>query len=149
MNQKGTNWSYIYVFFLGKITNSLITASASTDTQEEDLCNSIQKSEKKTLLRSPSGASVQSVLSLDLTGEPFFRLCEYCYKLLDMRQKLKEVRTQKPIICQFYEKMRASIDEINAQFPIYIKMFKSLRLDIALIVTVARQLFENINLTHI
>ncbi|KAK6627576.1 hypothetical protein RUM44_010054 [Polyplax serrata] len=112
-----------------KMTNSLITTAGpglGTDDGNKSNSDSTNKTPAKALLRSPSGTSVQSVLSLDMTSETFFRVCEHCYKLLDMRQKLKEVRNQKPIICQFYEKMRTSVDEINALYPSYIKIFKSL-----------------------
>lgn len=112
------------------MTNSLITTAGpglGTDDGNKSNSDSTNKTPAKALLRSPSGTSVQSVLSLDMTSETFFRVCEHCYKLLDMRQKLKEVRNQKPIICQFYEKMRTSVDEINALYPSYIKIFKSLR----------------------
>lgn len=108
-----------------KMTSSSVASSSSSDlsvTANKDL------TPVKKLLKSPSSASVQSVLALDLTNESFFRLCTHCYKLLDIRQKLKEVRNQKPIICQFYEKLRNAINETDPLLVTYTKMFNSLRL---------------------
>ncbi|EEB18895.1 Rabenosyn-5, putative [Pediculus humanus corporis] len=113
-----------------KMTNSLIeTTSSSSSSSSGNSQNEFSTAKKlpvKALLRSPSGAAIQSVLALDLANETFFRVCEHCYKLLDVRQKIKDDSTQKPIICQFYEKMRGSVNEVNSQLPMYLKMFKSL-----------------------
>lgn len=82
------------------------------------------------LARSPSSGSLNSVLSLmndPSTGEQHFRLCVHCEELLSSRERLKERKLSKPIICQFYEKMRSYIDEANEHSVMYNKMCESLR----------------------
>ncbi|XP_012255541.2 rabenosyn-5 isoform X2 [Athalia rosae] len=82
------------------------------------------------LARSPSSGSLNSVLSLvndSSNGEQHFRLCVHCEELLSSRERLKETKLSKPIICQFYEKMRSYIDEANEHSMMYNKMCNSLR----------------------
>lgn len=107
-----------------KMTSTSVTSNVLSETSPSP--SSRDSTPVKKLLKSPSSASVQSVLSLDLTNESFFRLCTHCHKLLDIRQKLKEVRSQKPIICQFYEKLRNAIGETDPLLVTYTKMYNSL-----------------------
>ncbi|CAL7938949.1 unnamed protein product [Xylocopa violacea] len=81
------------------------------------------------LARSPSSGSLNSVLSLvnDSTGsEQHFRICTHCANLLDAREKQKAKHFDKPIVCQFYEKMRAYMEEASQHVKMYNKMWESL-----------------------
>ncbi|KAJ9580600.1 hypothetical protein L9F63_024215, partial [Diploptera punctata] len=80
------------------------------------------------LERSNSNSSLNSVLSLvdTVSGEQHFRLCIHCKQLLDTREKLKESRTLKPIISQFYERLRTYQSEADELTDLYIKMCQSL-----------------------
>ncbi|KAF3423411.1 hypothetical protein E2986_03207 [Frieseomelitta varia] len=81
------------------------------------------------LARSPSSGSLNSVLSLvnDSTGsEQHFRICTHCANLLDAREKQKAKHFDKPIVCQFYEKMRAYMKEASQHVKMYNKMWESL-----------------------
>ncbi|XP_003488110.1 rabenosyn-5 [Bombus impatiens] len=81
------------------------------------------------LARSPSSGSLNSVLSLvnDSTGsEQHFRICTHCANLLDAREKQKAKHFDKPIVCQFYEKLRAYMEEASQHVKMYNKMWESL-----------------------
>ncbi|XP_076231174.1 rabenosyn-5 [Calliopsis andreniformis] len=81
------------------------------------------------LARSPSSSSLNSVLSLvnDPAGsEQHFRICIHCANLLDAREKQKAKHFDKPIICQFYEKMRGYMEEASQHVKMYNKMWESL-----------------------
>lgn len=81
------------------------------------------------LARSPSSGSLNSVLSLvnDSAGsEQQFRICTHCANLLDAREKQKAKHFDKPIVCQFYEKMRAYMEEASQHVKMYNKMWESL-----------------------
>nr|CAD7400548.1 unnamed protein product [Timema cristinae] len=80
------------------------------------------------LRRSNSNSSLNSVLSLvdSVTGEQHFRLCIHCKQLLDTREKLKESRTAKPILSQFYDRLRAYLSETDELLAQYCKMCNSL-----------------------
>ncbi|XP_034187930.1 rabenosyn-5 [Osmia lignaria lignaria] len=81
------------------------------------------------LARSPSSSSLNSVLSLvnDSTGtEQHFRICTHCANLLDAREKQKAKHFDKPIVCQFYEKMRSYMEEASQHVKMYNKMWESL-----------------------
>ena len=83
------------------------------------------------LARSPSSGSLNSVLSLvndSGTGsEQHFRICTHCANLLDAREKQKAKHFDKPIVCQFYEKMRAYMKEASQHVKMYNKMWESLK----------------------
>ncbi|XP_003703620.2 rabenosyn-5 [Megachile rotundata] len=81
------------------------------------------------LARSPSSSSLNSVLSLvnDSAGsEQHFRICTHCANLLDAREKQKAKHFDKPIVCQFYEKMRSYMEEASQHVKMYNKMWESL-----------------------
>ncbi|CAK9800806.1 Rbsn [Anthophora quadrimaculata] len=81
------------------------------------------------LARSPSSGSLNSVLSLvnDSAGsEQHFRICTHCANLLDAREKQKAKHFDKPIVCQFYEKMRTYMQEASQYVKMYNKMWESL-----------------------
>ncbi|XP_069692806.1 rabenosyn-5 isoform X2 [Periplaneta americana] len=80
------------------------------------------------LRRSNSNSSLNSVLSLvdTVAGEQNFRLCIHCKQLLETREKLKESRTLKPIISQFYERLRSYQTEADQLAVMYNKMCQSL-----------------------
>ncbi|KDR16038.1 rabenosyn-5 [Zootermopsis nevadensis] len=80
------------------------------------------------LRRSNSSTSLNSVLSLvdTITGEQHFRLCIHCKQLLDTHEKLKESRTLKPIISQFYERLRSYQMEADQLAVMYNNMCQSL-----------------------
>ncbi|XP_014211795.1 rabenosyn-5 [Copidosoma floridanum] len=83
----------------------------------------------KKLARSPSGGSLNSVLSImtdSSSSEQFFRVCQHCKNLLDARERLKARHFDKPIVYQFYEKMQAQIKEANRFIEMYHKMWNSL-----------------------
>lgn len=82
------------------------------------------------LARSPSSGSLNSVLSLvndPAGGEQHFRICMHCTNLLDAREKQKAKHFDKPIICQFYEKLKAYMEEASQYVRMYSKMWASLR----------------------
>lgn len=81
------------------------------------------------LVRSPSSSSLNSVISM--ISDPNyvdknFKLCHYCYNLLDAREKLKARLAEKPIAYEIYEKMRTQIDEASRYIEMYNKMWLSL-----------------------
>ena len=81
------------------------------------------------LARSPSSGSLNSVLALvnDPAGsEQHFRICTHCASLLDAREKQKAKHFDKPIVCQFYEKMRAYMEEASQHVKMYNRMWESL-----------------------
>ncbi|XP_053985826.1 rabenosyn-5 isoform X1 [Hylaeus volcanicus] len=81
------------------------------------------------LARSPSSGSLNSVLSLvndSAAGEQHFRICMHCASLLDAREKQKAKHFDKPIVCQFYEKMKAYMNEASQHVQMYNKMWESL-----------------------
>ncbi|XP_076165758.1 rabenosyn-5 [Ptiloglossa arizonensis] len=81
------------------------------------------------LARSPSSGSLNSVLSLvndSAAGEQHFRICMHCANLLDAREKQKAKHFDKPIVCQFYEKLRAYMEEALQHVQMYNKMWESL-----------------------
>lgn len=100
-------------------------SSEGTEGQPSEAASKMSTPVKK-LLRSPSSASVQSVLTLDMSNDSYFRLCEHCDSILRMRQKVKEVRNQKPIINQFYEKLSAAMNETNPLLTKYSKIYNSI-----------------------
>ncbi|KAL0279799.1 UNVERIFIED_CONTAM: hypothetical protein PYX00_001278 [Menopon gallinae] len=110
-----------------KMTGSSTTSNSveSAQGQHPDPLSKVSTPINK-LLRSPSSASVQSVLAMDTSNESFFRLCEHCDTLLTMRQNIKEVRNQKPIINQFYEKLSTSMNETGPLLKKYSKIYNSL-----------------------
>ncbi|XP_014477035.1 PREDICTED: rabenosyn-5 [Dinoponera quadriceps] len=82
------------------------------------------------LARSPSSGSLNSVLSLvndPASGEQHFRVCMHCMNLLDAREMQKAKQFDKPIVCQFYEKMRDYMGEATKHLAMYNKMWKSLK----------------------
>lgn len=82
------------------------------------------------LARSPSSGSLNSVLSLvnDSAGsEQQFRICTHCANLLDAREKQKAKHFDKPIVCQFYEKMRTYMEEASQHVKMYNKIWESLK----------------------
>jgi len=81
------------------------------------------------LARSPSNGSLNSVLSLvnDSTSEQHFRVCTHCINLLDAREMQKAKQFDKPIVCEFYEKMREYMSEASQHFAMYNKMWESLK----------------------
>lgn len=82
------------------------------------------------LARSPSNGSLNSMLSLmnDPAGsDQHFRVCTHCMNLLEAREKQKAKQFDKPIICQFYEKMREYMSEASQHFTMYSKMCESLK----------------------
>ncbi|KZC15067.1 PREDICTED: rabenosyn-5 [Dufourea novaeangliae] len=81
------------------------------------------------LARSPSSGSLNSVLSLvndSAAGEHHFRICMHCANLLDAREKQKAKHFDKPIVCQFYEKMKTYMKEASQYVKMYNKMWESL-----------------------
>ncbi|XP_072754047.1 rabenosyn-5 [Anoplolepis gracilipes] len=82
------------------------------------------------LARSPSNGSLNSVLSLvndPASGEQHFRVCTHCINLLDAREMQKAKQFDKPIICEFYEKMRGYMSEASQHLAMYNKMWESLQ----------------------
>ncbi|XP_047000673.1 rabenosyn-5-like isoform X1 [Schistocerca americana] len=81
------------------------------------------------LEHSSSVASLSSVKSFmdNMTGEQNLRLCVHCKQLLEAREKLKENRSQKPIISQFYERLASYIKEADEMAEVYFKMCESLQ----------------------
>lgn len=82
------------------------------------------------LARSPSNASLNSVLSLvndSTSSEQHFRVCTHCINLLDAREMQKAKQFDKPIICEFYEKMRQYMSEASQHLTMYNKMWESLK----------------------
>lgn len=90
--------------------------------------SSASPSKFEVLQRSNSSSSLNSVLSLvdTFSGEQNFRLCIHCKQLLVTREKLKESRTLKPIISQFYERLRSYQSEADQLAIMYNKMCQSL-----------------------
>ncbi|KAJ8683221.1 hypothetical protein QAD02_019013 [Eretmocerus hayati] len=81
------------------------------------------------LARSPSSGNMNNVFSIisDSSGsEQYFRVCHHCKNLLDARERLKARHFEKPVICQFYEKMSSQMQEANRFIEIYNKMWNSL-----------------------
>lgn len=82
------------------------------------------------LVRSPSSGSLNSVLSLvndPANGEQHFRVCTHCINLLDAREMQKAKQFDKPIVCEFYEKMRSYMSEASQHAAMYKKMWESLK----------------------
>ncbi|XP_012217489.1 rabenosyn-5 [Linepithema humile] len=82
------------------------------------------------LARSPSSGSLNSVLSLvndPASGEQHFRVCTHCINLLDAREMQKAKQFDKPIVCEFYEKMREYMNEASQHLAMYNKMWESLK----------------------
>lgn len=82
------------------------------------------------LARSPSNGSLNSILSLvndPTSGEQHFRVCTHCINLLDAREIQKAKQFDKPIVCQFYEKMRSYMEEATQHSIMYSKMWESLK----------------------
>lgn len=81
------------------------------------------------LARSPSNGSLNSVLSLvnDSSSEQHFRVCTHCINLLDAREMQKAKQFDKPIVCEFYEKMREYMSEASQHLAMYNKMWESLK----------------------
>lgn len=82
------------------------------------------------LARSPSNGSLNSVLSLvndPTSGEQHFRVCTHCINLLDAREMQKAKQFDKPIVCEFYEKMRGYMSEASQHLAMYNKMWESLQ----------------------
>lgn len=84
----------------------------------------------KKLARSPSSGSLNSVLSLvndPASGEQHFRVCTHCMNLLEAREVQKANQFDKPIVCQFYDKMRLYMEEATKHSAMYNKMWESLK----------------------
>lgn len=82
------------------------------------------------LVRSPSNGSLNSVLSLvndSTSSEQHFRVCTHCINLLDAREMQKARQFNKPIVCEFYEKMREHMSEASQHLAMYNKMWESLK----------------------
>jgi len=82
------------------------------------------------LVRSPSSSSLNSVLSLvndPTNGKQDFRVCTHCINLLDAREMQKAKQFDKPIVCEFYEKMRSYMSEASQYSAMYNKMWESLK----------------------
>ncbi|XP_012542286.1 rabenosyn-5 [Monomorium pharaonis] len=82
------------------------------------------------LARSPSNGSLNSVLSLvndSASSEQHFRICIHCINLLDAREMQKAKQFDKPIVCEFYEKMREYMSEASQHLTMYNKMWESLK----------------------
>lgn len=82
------------------------------------------------LARSPSNGSLNSVLSLvndPASGEQHFRVCTHCINLLDAREMQKAKQFDKPIVCEFYDKMREYMNEASQHLAMYNKMWESLK----------------------
>ncbi|XP_017763467.1 PREDICTED: rabenosyn-5 isoform X2 [Eufriesea mexicana] len=59
-------------------------------------------------------------------SEQHFRICTHCANLLNAREKQKAKHFDKPIVCQFYDKMRAYMKEASQHVEMYNKMWESL-----------------------
>ncbi|XP_020293826.1 rabenosyn-5 [Pseudomyrmex gracilis] len=82
------------------------------------------------LARSPSNGSLNSVLSLvndPISGDQHFRVCNHCINLLDAREMQKARQFDKPIVCEFYEKMRGYMNEASQHSAMYKKMWESIK----------------------
>ncbi|KAG5336562.1 RBNS5 protein, partial [Acromyrmex charruanus] len=82
------------------------------------------------LARSPSNGSLNSVLSLvndSTSSEQHFRVCTHCINLLDAREMQKAKQFDKPIVCEFYEKMKEYMSEASQHLAMYNKMWESLK----------------------
>lgn len=82
------------------------------------------------LARSPSNGSLNSILSLvndSASSEQHFRICIHCINLLDAREMQKAKQFDKPIVCEFYEKMRGYMSEASQHLTMYNKMWESLQ----------------------
>ncbi|EZA59564.1 hypothetical protein DMN91_011086 [Ooceraea biroi] len=82
------------------------------------------------LVRSPSSGSLNSILSVvndPANGEQHFRVCTHCINLLDAREMQKAKQFDKPIVCEFYEKMRSYMSEASQHAAMYTKMWESLK----------------------
>ncbi|KAL6440092.1 hypothetical protein ACFW04_003013 [Cataglyphis niger] len=82
------------------------------------------------LARSPSNGSLNSILSLvndSASSEQHFRICIHCINLLDAREMQKAKQFDKPIVCEFYEKMRGYMSEASQHLAMYNKMWESLQ----------------------
>lgn len=81
------------------------------------------------LEHSSSTTSLSSVKSFvdNMTSDQNLRLCVHCIQLLEAREKLKENRSQKPIISQFYERLASYIKEADEMAEVYFKMCESLQ----------------------
>lgn len=125
---------YTNCLFIGKMTSpvSVQDDSAVSPTSERPISERIVRAGigLTKLARSPSSGSLNSVLSLvnDSAGsEQQFRICTHCANLLDAREKQKAKHFDKPIVCQFYEKMRAYMKEASQHVKMYNKMWESLK----------------------
>lgn len=82
------------------------------------------------LARSPSNGSLNSVLSLmndPISGDQHLRVCNHCINLLDAREMQKARQFDKPIVCEFYEKMRGYMNEASQHSAMYKKMWESIK----------------------
>ncbi|XP_011642338.1 rabenosyn-5 [Pogonomyrmex barbatus] len=82
------------------------------------------------LPRSPSNSSLNSILSLvndPTSGEQYFRICTHCINLLEAREMQKAKQFDKPIVCEFYEKMRECMNEASQYLTMYNKIWESLK----------------------
>lgn len=120
--------------FTGKMTSpiSVQDDSVLSPTSERALSNKVVRAGVglTKLARSPSSGSLNSVLSLvndPAGGEQHFRVCTHCMNLLEAREMQKAKQFDKPIFCQFYEKMRAYMDEASQHLAMYSKMWESLK----------------------
>ncbi|XP_076294582.1 rabenosyn-5 isoform X2 [Lasioglossum baleicum] len=105
--------------------------SALSPTSERPISERLVRTGKglTKLARSPSSGSLNSVLSLvndSAVGEQHFRICMHCANLLDAREIQKAKHFDKPILCQFYEKMKAYMEEASQNIKMYTKMWESL-----------------------
>lgn len=81
------------------------------------------------LKRSNSSSSLNSVLSL-VEGvhqiDTGLRVCKDCLRLLESREALRESRTARPILLQFYERLQSYMQDANQLLPTYVIMCNSL-----------------------
>lgn len=138
-----TVWIYLFpkitpnkneFFFTGKMTSpvSVQDDSALSPTSERVFPERIARVGIgfTKLARSPSNGSLNSVLSLvndSASGEQNFRVCIHCINLLDAREMQKAKQFDKPIICEFYEKMREYMNEASQHLTMYNKMWELLK----------------------
>lgn len=104
-------------------------SSQSSSNKDSLIATKQNNSSSVVLGQSNSSSSLSSVLSLvdNMTGEQQFRLCVHCKHLLETRERLKENRTQKPIISQFYERLSSYISEFEHMNVRYSKLCESVQ----------------------
>ncbi|XP_039308449.1 rabenosyn-5 [Solenopsis invicta] len=104
--------------------------SAASPTSERLFSERVTRTGFSKLARSPSNGSLNSILSLvndSASSEQHFRICTHCINLLDAREIQKAKQFDKPIVCEFYEKMREYMSEASQHLEMYNKMWESLK----------------------